>query len=339
VATIEMSAAVGALILQAASTRGAAPAELARAAGFDLAHLDDPDARISLALEERLWSEAERLTGDVAIGLHAAELLQPGAFDVMDYAIRTAPSLRTALDRLVRYNRLIHDVASFSLHERGDTLRVEHAFGRAQGAQCRHSAEFTLGAVIVFATQLTGKPLRPRKVELAHAMVEAPDALRELERMFGVTPCFAQPVNALELEASVLALPLPAADPKLWRVIERHAEQLLSHVPEDTQSIGVRAQQHLSRALGEGDASLARLAKSLHMSERTLQRKLALEGIRFDALLDELRRDLSLRYLRDAKIGLGEIAYLLGYSEPSPFYRAFKRWTGMTPSEMRRRAH
>jgi AraC-like DNA-binding protein len=92
----------------------------------------------------------------------------------------------------------------------------------------------------------------------------------------------------------------------------------------------------LANRLGEGDATLAGVAKALKMSERSLQRRLADEGATFDALLDDVRRQLSLRYLADPAIAVSEVAYLLGYSEPSPFHRAFKRWTGTTPTEARR---
>jgi AraC-like DNA-binding protein len=77
----------------------------------------------------------------------------------------------------------------------------------------------------------------------------------------------------------------------------------------------------------------------LHVSERSLQRRLDAEGTSFAQLVDEVRRDLALRYVADARIALGEVAYLLGFAEPSPFYRAFKRWTGMTPSAARRARH
>ncbi|MBK6533536.1 MAG: helix-turn-helix transcriptional regulator [Deltaproteobacteria bacterium] len=84
--------------------------------------------------------------------------------------------------------------------------------------------------------------------------------------------------------------------------------------------------------------TLKRVAAQLRMSERSLQRRLADEGESFDAIVDALRRDLALRYLADPKIAVAEVAYLLGYSEPSPFHRAFKRWTGRTPAEARRGA-
>jgi AraC-like DNA-binding protein len=333
-----MSAGIGAHIVHAAVALGARPGALEAATGFDPAAAKDPDAQITLEIEEALWNEGARLCGDDALGLHAAELLVAGIFDVLDYAVRSAPTLRASLERLVRYNRLVHDAAEFTLIERGDVVRVEHAFRFAAAVQCRHSAEFTLAAIVVLANQLTGTPVRPGAVDFRHGKPASETALVEHARIFGVAPRFAQRVNALELDRRVLERTLPSADPALSRVIERHAEALLAARPDPARGTADRVRHLLSRALGEGEATLATVADRLHMSERSLQRKLADDGVTFDALLDELRRDLALRYLADPKIAIAEVAYLLGYSEPSPFHRAFKRWTGVTPSEARRRA-
>jgi AraC-like DNA-binding protein len=335
---IEMSASIGAFIVQAAALRGVAPAELQRATGFDVAAGQDPDARISIEVEQALWEEAARRSGDDAFGLHSAESLRPGAFDVLDYAVRTAPTLRAALDRLVRYNRLIHDAAVFSVVARGKSARIEHDFATGGAVQCRHSAEFTLGAVVVVSRQVTGAPIRPKAVEFRHGRPTSPGTLAEHIRLFGVQPSFANRVNAVEIAGDELDRVLPAADPALSKLIERHAEALLAALPQPSQGAADRVRHVLAAALGQGDATLATAAAKLKMSERSLQRKLADEGVTFDAMLDELRRDLALRYLADPKIAVSEVAYLLGYSEPSPFHRAFKRWTGVTPSEARRRA-
>jgi AraC-like DNA-binding protein len=330
-AAIEVSANVGALI---AGVAAAAGVDLQRATGFDPAVAKDPDARISLELETTLWDEAARLTGDESFGLHAAQMLRPGAFDVLDYAVRTAPTLRASLQRLARYNRLVHDAAVFTLLERGENLRVEHAF-RIAGEQSRHAAEFTLASLVVIGTQIAGAPVLPRAVEFRHA---APPRTAEHQRIFGLQPRFLAAVNALELESAVLDRPTAAADPALSRVVERHAEALLAARPEPAESLPDRVRRLVAGMLREGDATLAKAAAALHMSERSFQRRLSAEGASFDALLEELRRELSLRYLSDPKIGIAEVAYLVGYSEPSAFHRAFKRWTGTTPAEARHHA-
>src|SRR5262249_58003598 len=112
-----MSARIGAMIVQAAAQAGVDPRELSRATGFDPGRAADPDARIPIDLEETLWEEAARRSGDDDFGLHAAEGLRPGAFDVLDYAVRTAPTARAALERLPPYNRPRHAPARFpALH-------------------------------------------------------------------------------------------------------------------------------------------------------------------------------------------------------------------------------
>jgi AraC-like DNA-binding protein len=332
---IEVSARIGAMIVHAAAASGVDPVALQADTGFDARRATDPDARIPLHLEERLWEEAARRSGDAAFGLHAAERLRPGVFDVLDYAVRTAPTARLALERLARYNRLEHDVAVFTLIDRGEWTRIEHGFAHPGATPCRHASEFTLASLVVIGTQITGTPLEPKSVEFRHA---APASTAEHTRLFGVEPHFGAAVNALELNRLWLQRPCPTADPALSRVIERHAEALLAARPDPTESTASRVRRLLTQALGEGETTLASMATRLKLSERSLQRRLADEGVSFDALLDELRQELALRYLADPKLAISEVAYLLGYSEPSAFHRAFKRWTGVTPAEARRRA-
>jgi len=332
---VEVAASIGAMILATARARGADATALAEHASFDARLATDPDARIPLAVETELWDEAARVTGDSSFGIHAAEALRPGLFDVMDYAVRTAPSLRVSLERLARYNRLVHDAAVFTLIHEGEALRVEHSLGGV--GQSRHAAEFTLASLVVVGSQLRGAPVRPSRVSFRH---DAPRATSEHERLFGVEPSFSAPVNAITFSLELLEQPLPAADPLLWRVIERHAEALLASRPAPAETTVARVQRILCESLGEDEtaATLAGSARRLRMSERSLQRRLADEGRTFDGILDELRHDLAVRYLTDKKIAIAEVAFLLGYSEPSAFHRAFKRWTGATPSQVRQRA-
>jgi AraC-like DNA-binding protein len=338
VGSIEVSASIGVMIVHAAARSGVEPAWLLAATGFRMEEASDPDARIPLDLETALWDEAARLSGDVAFGVHAAESLRPGLFDVMDYVIRAAPTVRAALERVARYNRLLHDAAVFTLVDRGEVTRVEHALPLVGVTQSRHAAEFTIAGIVVIGGQMVEQSLHARAVEFRHAEPPAA-AIAEHRRLFGIAPRFSAAVNAIELDRALLELPVPTADPMLLRVVERHAAALLAARPEPTETTANRARRLLAAALGdrEGEATLTALARKLRMSERSLQRKLADEGVTFDALLDDLRRDMAVRYLSDRKVAIAEVAYLLGYSEPSAFHRAFKRWTGSTPNEVRQR--
>lgn len=228
---VELAASVGAVIVHAATVRGVSAEELRRITGFELSLAADPDARISLALETQLWDEAARLADDDAIGLHAAELVQTGAFDAMDYAIRTAPTFGAAIERLLRYNRLVHDAAVYTLQRTADAVRVEHSFHNTTAEQSRHSAEFTLGAFVVIGSQILGSPLRPTQVEFRTAAPARRETLLEHRRVFGLEPQFSRPVNAIELAGAELERPLVSADPALSRLVERLSYLRLCRAP------------------------------------------------------------------------------------------------------------
>jgi len=339
----QVSARIGALVTQVAAARGVDAKALMQDAGFDPAWLQDAEARMPLAVEERLWNRAAELTGDPLFGLHAAQSIRPGAFDVLDYAVRTAPDLRNALQRLARYNRLVHDLASFELLAQGEALRIEHRFdGTAR--PCRQAAEFTLASIVVVASQIGGRPVQALAVEFAHA---APGAVEDIgqafREVFGVLPRFGAPVSCLVLGGEALDRPVPAADPGLSRIVTAHAEQLLAARATAQaavqESVAAQVSRQLAEGMANGPMTLGQVAQRLHLSERSLQRRLDAEGTRFADLVDQVRRELALRYIADERLALGEVAYLLGFAEPSPFHRAFKRWTGMTPAAARRGLH
>jgi AraC-like DNA-binding protein len=132
-----------------------------------------------------------------------------------------------------------------------------------------------------------------------------------------------------------LSFAITKADPGLCAVLDRHAETLIAkHSPND--SLVERVRALIKDELSGGNASLERIADSLSMSGRTLQRKLRDHGTSHQELLDQMRRDLAMRYLREPDLAICEVAYLLGFSESSALHRAFKRWTGKTPNEFRR---
>ena len=328
-----MSARIGSLILGVAGARGVDTRALAAATGFDPALASDPDARIPVDVENALWDAAARATGDPLFGLHAAQAVTRGAFDVLDYAVRTAPTLRTALERLVRYNRLFHSHAAFTLEEHGDLVRIEHAFLAPGRAPARHATDFTLASIVVLGAQLIDAPVIPVAVDLPHPVGD----VAAYAAVFGVAPAFGRARGALVLPRAPLARPCPAADAARSQVIVRHAEDLLSALPDPSDSFASRLRRLISAQLASGGATLTAAAHALKLSERSLQRRLADDGVTFDAIVEEVRRELALRYLADPALAIGEIAYLLGYSEPSAFHRAFKRWTGQTPAQARRR--
>lgn len=330
---LTVSARIAAIVLGGVAARGLDPGRLAAQAGFAMALLDDPDARMPLAVEDALWNAAAEACGDPAFGLRLAEAIRPGMFDVLDYVVRTAPTLHAALERLVRYNRLMHDLAEFALEDAPDGVRIAHRFTLPGRWPVRQAAEFTLASLVVIAGQMAGAPLPVLAVELAYP---APADAAPYRRLFGVAPRFEAAGNALVLPRDALLAPVPSADPALSRIVTEHAERLLGQRREAAEdALLPRLRRLILERLGEGEVRLGDVARRLCMSERSLQRALQAEGTRFNALVDAVRKQAALDFMADSRMALGEIAYLLGFSEPSAFHRAFRRWTGTTPLAMR----
>ncbi len=165
-----------------------------------------------LAVEERLWDLAAELTGDPVFRLHAAAAIRPGAFDVLDCAVRTAPDLRRALHRMARCNRLVHDLANLVVLPAATAVRIEQCFEGVGTRPCRQAAEFTLASLVVVASQIGGQPLKALAVEFAQA---APGPDDDYQQVFGVMLRFDAPVSCLMLAAELLDRPVPTVDPAL----------------------------------------------------------------------------------------------------------------------------
>jgi AraC-like DNA-binding protein len=180
---------------------------------------------------------------------------------------------------------------------------------------------------------MVGSQWSPREVHFTH---DAPATTSEHVQLFRAPVIFASSTNALVMESEFCKQPIPAADPNLFKVLNRYLERVLRHVPkEDPRLESVR--RKIAEALKDGSPKLAYVAKAMALSPRTLQRQLNSCGIDFRSLVDDTRRRFALGYLKDANNTLTQIAFLLGYSEVSAFNRSFKRWIGKTPLDYRRR--
>jgi AraC-like DNA-binding protein len=301
------------------------------AAGVDEAVLGDGDARMPHEAALAVWREAVRASRDEAFGIHAAEQIRPGAFDVLDYAIRSSATLGEGLERLVRYHRVLHDTAVVRLDVKGPRAVLTHAVPGDPAGLPRHVAEFIVAGWLVVARQATGLELAPLEVRFRHS---PPAHLGEHRRVFRAPLRFDDASSGVVLARELLAAPLVKADPGLCAVLERHVRALLARIPGAT-PLTERVRQLVAQELSAGVPSAAAIARRLHMSPRTLQRRLRDDGINHRALVDALRRELALRYLSERRIAVSEVAFLLGFSEASAFHRAFKRWSGDTPARFR----
>jgi len=293
--------------------------------------LDDPDARIPMAMEIALWDFLVSRTGDKFFGLHAGAGLTPGEFDVMDYAIRTSKNLRLALENASRYNRLLHDEAILELLTDEKYAYFNHYFRTDPRGANWHAADFTLASVVGIGRAITGKQWNARKICFQHA---EPKDISEYEQFFCCPIEFNCENNSVVFDKALLDAPIPESDPALNLVLCRHADDMLKKLPR-REDIVERVREQLTKALRGGNPSIEAIAESLNMTPRTLQRHLKEVNTSHKTLLNEMRKELAQHYLENPNIGISEVAYLLGYSEPSVFHRAFKRWFDVTPGELK----
>lgn len=319
-----------------AANAGVPPSELLRAAGLDPEALVDPDAYLPHAQEMRLWDEAVRLTGDQDLGLHLAEWVArspPDHFDVLTFAMRSCPTLGEHFRLVGRYIRLIHDGIYVSLEEEGDVARLVYVHIPEQLGR-RQPVEGMLALTVLHGRLGIGEELVPRAVCFAHAR---PERVSEQERVFRAPVHYGCPRNELVLDRALLDRPQRHAEERLLALLDRQLGALLSELPESRRFQDMVARRMMDE-LPEREPAVAAIAVKLHMSARSLQRRLQSEGTSFAEVLSVLRRDRALHYLKDQRISIGEVAFLLGFLDVTAFHRAFKRWTGSTPAEFRRSA-
>lgn len=319
-------------LLAHVAARGHDATPLRHVAGLRGRDLEDPDARVPDAAASEAWRLAEQISGDDVLGLHMAQALPRGAMDLLEYAFRSSPSLETAFEQVARYGRVVSDRASLSLSLDDRALAVTIA-PRPHPASQRQRAEFYLAFLVRLARESTGTSLAPLEVRFAH---RAPESLFEHRAFFRAPLRFDEPSNQLLLARSDAALPIQSADAGLLGVARRRLDKMLAQIPAQDLSTAAQVRRVLLENLARGEPTAATVARELGLSARTLQRRLRAEGTWVRGILDAVRGELALALLREPGIGIAEIAYFLGYSEPAAFHRSFRRWTGQTPLAYRR---
>jgi AraC-like DNA-binding protein len=203
-----------------------------------------------------------------------------------------------------------------------------------EATAARHHVESTAVIGHRLLRRLAGPGWRAREVHFRHPR---PADAREHARLFEAPLRFGQPRNALVFDEAALEARVRGADPWLLPIVEDHLRQQMA-VPDPVASWPQAVRDRVARSMAEGQATVRAISRGLGLSVRTFQRRLAEHGLVFKQMVDEVRHELALRYLGDAGATLTDVALRLGYSELSAFDRAFRRWTGESPLEHRRRA-
>ncbi len=317
-------------VIDAARRQSVEPGVLLATAGLPPAALERE--RWPIDHITRLWRAAERCTGDPGFGLKAGASATAASLGAVTFTLQSAASLRDALGLVQTYQRLISDGGRFQmLGGDGATWVVYHP---CQGrlAFSPYQLEAVLAAVVSLARWLTGSTQPPVRVQFSQARLGPLAGYREV---FGCPVDFEQAFSGILVDNALLDRPLPHADARLAQV---HRQYSTAHLA----ALGMgrieatELRQWLEEFPGPGMPRRAEAARALGVSERTLTRRLGEQGHTFEDLLDDVRRTRALAAVSDAQRPLADIARALGFAEPSTFYRAFRRWTGMPPARWRK---
>ena len=279
----------------------------------------------------RLWACAAERSGDADIGIHVAEVVPVASFEMHAYAILSSGSVREAFRRAVRYQRLIHESATLVFNEMRGHATLMHSLPGGIAVP-RQPAEFLAATWVRMGRMVSGDVWVPRRVLFAH---DVPRSTSEHVRFFGTAPEFQSGMTAIDIDDAILDRSNPRADPALAALMDRYADALLQTAPAAA-TTSDRVMTWLSANLQNGTATLDAVAGSFGMSTRALQRALEGESTSLTDLVTAFRRRRSVQLLRESELTVGEITYLLGFSEVSAFHRAFRRWTGRSPAAFRK---
>lgn len=318
-------------LLDAIEAAGANPELVLQAVDLKVSTLSQRDGFIPCALFARLLEEAARITGDDCFGLHFGARFDPKNIGPLTYVVLNAPTVGLADQQVARYLKLYNQAAQVSAAAEGERALMTYVLN-GLGFPARQQNEYGMVIRLNTIRMMVGSRWSPLEVHFAH---ELPQDIAEHERIFCAPVLFGYPTNDFKVDAEFLNCRIPAADPRLFRIMKSYLEEILEKMPQQDDVI-TPVRKAIAETLREGEPSLSRVAKKLGVGPRTLQRQLQTRQVKFKKLADETRRHFALNYLQDLKNTLAEIAFLLGYSETSAFNRAFKRWTGLTPLAYRR---
>jgi AraC-like DNA-binding protein len=323
-------ASVWLIIFRLGELHGLDPMQLMAELGIRPETLRDVRARISARLADIAFAKLSERIADPAFALRAGECWHPSYLGTMGFAWLSSRTLHTGLRRMERFSRIIGSDFTYHLIDKPAGLCFVHDHGRGDDPIGHPMTDFTLSVLLTMCRSNYGHHLN---VQLAHLRRPPPANPAPWQDFFNCEVNFGAAFDGFLLDWETVDRPLPSANIPLANTFDAIlAEQMAAVVDSDLIS---RIKSYLLSELTSGVPSATELAGALGMSQRSLQRKLAERGLTYKKVLDEIRYELARRYLEDINKSVTEIAFLLGFSEQSAFTRAFRHWSGMSPSVFR----
>lgn len=325
-----ISGVVPFVIASVAQGLGADPEALLRGSGVDAGSPPPGDEHVEIARYFEVWRRATELF-DVTFPLRVASAFQLEDNEVFGFLAMSCATIGEAFDRTLHYSRLYTVGARYEMQVDADATRVIWYPwpGDLGNAGYRAAMDYHVADMEKAIRQLGVGAPRVSAVRLAHGPPASPAGYAA---HYGVAPSFGRPLYELVYPPGLRELPITTFNSRLRDYFDEECRRLVGKLGGGA-SIVAQVRKQLIGAMDGSDSSIEAVAKRLGMSERSLQRRLADENTRYNDLLAEVRAEFAKRYLTRGTVSASEVAYLVGFTEPPAFFKAFKRWTGMTPRE------
>ena len=300
-------------------------------AGLTVEQIDNRSMRLTARSQIRLLALAADALKDDLLGFHLARDYDLRETGLLYYVLASSDILNEALHRAVRYSGIANEGVAIKFSTTKQAAIALNYVGLERRSDCHH-IEFWLVSVIRLCRQLTNRRLVPNQIRVIHHRRKMP---AELRSFLGCEIEFSSNVDEIVFPEAVKRMPISSADPHLNELLLKYCEEALEHRGARRNTLRSSVENAMAPLLPHGKATIVETARQIGMSHRTLARKLSSEGLTFSEISEELKANLAKHYLGSGDLPVSQVAWLLGYREISAFTHAFKRWTGMSPSQLR----
>lgn len=310
--------------------KGINPGSLFRTLGLDIAHLNNPASRIPTSKTSKAWQLAAEKTQDPAIGITVCENIHAAVWYALSYVVFSSESILSALQRVVQYNRVIVTVAGTTLHESRDAFVLSwpgHPF------VSKHGVDMYGGTIIQMCRHLTGSMFNPMQVSLTREL--PPDGGRRHEEFYRAPVAFSEKRNAIHFSKEACEKTVLIGNEELLNRNEHLVQEYLRRV-KGHEFINL-VHSRVIELFSNGKVQEQKIAESMNLSQRSLQRKLNSYGTSFRHIVENARKGSAMELIDETDLRMSEIGFRLGYTDTGNFSSAFKRWTGVSPSQYRNR--
>ena len=323
---------IAALVVTALESYGLDYRPILIEAGLDPDKIYHPSERIPTLKFRNLWTLAVRDSGDPCFGLTYAAFIQPSSFHGLGLSWIASHSLKEGLERVIRFQKILATDLKLALRETPagyciyDTVSMSDDPFRFPGAVY----DAHLASILKICTIMMGPDIKPLRVAIEHA---ATDCAERMNEYFGIAVEFSAGENSIEFSKDIVELASSSANPELTRINDQIVIDYLNQFDKD--DIVTQTRIYIIDHLPSGVPRQVDIARDLNMSLRNYQRKLSQSDTSYSGVLRQVRQDMACHYLQSPNYQVLTVAYVLGFTDPSNFSRAFKRWTGLTPNQYR----